>query len=98
MSVLTQLWAVDSYTLIEAMVSMYDEAPASLSRILDIAQELKVLHPNLTDATNLDLGTEDDTRLLSPIHLCSRPSFSSFQPRPLKPSSVGGRDDRAIWK
>lgn len=41
-SVLSHLWNIDSRCIIYAMVNMYNESPSYLSRILDIAQELKV--------------------------------------------------------
>eukprot|EP01127_Copromyxa_protea_P009365 TRINITY_DN2203_c0_g2_i2.p1 TRINITY_DN2203_c0_g2~~TRINITY_DN2203_c0_g2_i2.p1 ORF type:complete len:967 (+),score=168.54 TRINITY_DN2203_c0_g2_i2:30-2903(+) len=66
MSVLSHLWTVDSYSLIEAMVHMYDESPASLSRILDVAQELKglkaILDYNPLSNFSIDLASLASSR------------------------------------
>lgn len=55
--VLAKLWSVDEETMLVCMVELHRRDPSCLSRLLDVAQELKIL-PNLLSSKSLSFNLD----------------------------------------
>lgn len=70
---LGRVWEMDRDTVVDSMVSMYTADPSTLSRILNVAQDLKV-HKITADFSHTNLGTSYNSGCVSTPPLQRWPS------------------------